>query len=123
MVKPFNRSGQRGRKKSFRRMRGRFGSSRVASPAIATAAAAAAARRNWRLVVGIKGNETYSGDIRMLFQHNRNGLIHGNMLRIRIELKDQLNASRRNIANDQKLKVTCRSMRRFAEEFEKPPPW
>jgi len=32
----------------------------------------------------IKGNETYSGDIRMLFQHNRNGLIHGNMLRIRI---------------------------------------
>src|SRR5580700_3128332 len=52
-VKPFSRSGQRGRKNSWRMMRGRFGASRSASPTTASVPVAAAARRNWRLVVGI----------------------------------------------------------------------
>jgi hypothetical protein len=84
-------------------------------------AAAAAARRNWRLVVGIKGNETYSRDIRTLFQHNRNGDSRKHAENP-IEFQQQ-QAGYGIPAFDQKLKVTCRSMRRFAEEFEKPPPW
>ena len=59
MVKPFRASGQRGNVKFWRTMRGRFGSSRNESAAIATAPAAADPKRNWRLVVGMIGKRNY----------------------------------------------------------------
>src|SRR5271155_1014229 len=63
MVKPFSRSGQRGRKNSWRTMQGRLGARKSASPAMATAPAAPALKRNWRLVVGIQDKRNYSAGI------------------------------------------------------------
>src|SRR5229473_5843929 len=105
MVKPLNLSGKRGRTKSLRRMRGRFGSSGTASPPTATMPAATATPRNCRLVVGIR--DTYSEDIRTHLQNNR--------------MRDFAETFPIILPRNQKLKVSCRSIRRLAEEFEKGP--
>ena len=127
MVKPSNRSGQRGRRKSWRTMRGRFGSSRIESPARATVPAATAPRRNWRLVIGRADKRTNSAGIDGIRRPTSS-------ITQRTVAEDYGRDSRGRHADrsgqsggcagqvHQKLNCACRSMRRTATPVENGPP-